>query len=748
MVDSDNPQLQVLYKGDIEVEFCSLDQSSVDSLKLNKQNLPNVNHADENGMENTTCNDLVMIRGQLTIEKQGKYAKNSEATSGSDDPEDLYDDGKSKYMDDDYDDHGRVIDTCTVASDIGVSSHDDPEGDYNDGEIYCRDDHYGNFGDSQDHSSSTYNGSLRSNVDSSTDDDCEGDYNDGEAYSRDAHYDNRGDSAEQGSLRTSSSVTSNVDNSTDDDHEGDYDDGEIFCRADHYADLCDSGDHGSLTHSCSVGTDVDNSTDDDPEGEYDDGEIEPRGAHSGELGDFGGHGSRTNLSTAGSYHHNNEGSSANYDTEDENDYNEIDPRRYNFENCSASGSDISSGNDNTYGLHQEKTQYRQTKVGAERQPNADSLDYISHYNKVINGDNYRDAMNSDWLTKFKPIDFSKHTYTIPQHESNLNSSNDTTGPICTSKVQPNVMVVGKDENVRCSEAKGPTDLNTETLKCNRYGEMSNKQVQRPIIEFEIGSEHKKVNHNLIHRYLATKACNKYSLIREIIISNEMWNLSNTKKDKVNSIHKILTPQIEEIYPACLTKLSNYRKNYVKRKISPEFSLIGKCVCESCPLLFKVVMMQLCNVGDKTLYILQGQRPLDPHPESWNLFSKSKKRAVAHEVVRTGASKTYYSMIGETPLHELKTGETKVPTMENLRQIAQRLRNEDKYDIDKERNLNLTAEVLRQADVESKVLPGYVQAENRVAGTKILFTEDQLRELARCNDDITLHMDATGSIIKK
>jgi hypothetical protein len=57
-------------------------------------------------------------------------------------------------------------------------------------------------------------------------------------------------------------------------------------------------------------------------------------------------------------------------------------------------------------------------------------------------------------------------------------------------------------------------------------------------------------------------------------------------------------------------------------------------------------------------------------------------------------------------------------------------------------------VLRKADVDSKVLPGYVQAENRLCGTKILFTEDQLKELARCDEEITLHMDATGSIIKK
>lgn len=193
MVDSDTPQLHFLYNGDVELELCSLDQSSVDSLKFNNQKVLNVNHADENGMENTTCNNLVMIRGQFTKQKQGKYAKNSARTSGSDDSEDLYDDGEIKFM------------------------------------------------------------------------------------------------------------------------------------ADHY----DSGEHGSLTNSCSIGNDVDNST--DPKGEYDNGDIEPRGAHSGKLGDFGGHGSRTNFITAGSYHH------------------------------------------NTYGLHHEKTQYRQTKEGAESQPNDAAL---------------------------------------------------------------------------------------------------------------------------------------------------------------------------------------------------------------------------------------------------------------------------------------------------------------------------------------------------------------------------------------
>jgi hypothetical protein len=59
---------------------------------------------------------------------------------------------------------------------------------------------------------------------------------------------------------------------------------------------------------------------------------------------------------------------------------------------------------------------------------------------------------------------------------------------------------------------------------------------------------------------------------------------------------------------------------------------------------------------------------------------------------------------------------------------------------------MTVTILREADTNNKIIPGFVQENDTVHSKIIMQSEGEIRELARCSN-VTLHLDCTGGIIK-
>ncbi|XP_016520960.1 uncharacterized protein LOC107834332 [Poecilia formosa] len=245
---------------------------------------------------------------------------------------------------------------------------------------------------------------------------------------------------------------------------------------------------------------------------------------------------------------------------------------------------------------------------------------------------------------------------------------------------------------------------------------------------------------------------------KIKITRKEWKKIKPKHHHSQLRHpwtEILYDQFNKINPCCTLsfKYQHVKLSSSRKKTCPFFIARAKCTFNGCNAIYTFRKKNIPKPFDsKISFIVKRLGSVTHRKKEWRFRpAKYLKRGKIAKAVADGVSKYYNSKLRQTPIQEITAGNiTKSLTKDVLRKISSELKKSTRLHDDIILELVLTQKLIKETSINSNS-KGYFQQLHIDPFAVHLQTDTGLQILAhhlRNSSPVTLHLDATGSVVQK